>query len=447
MNRTRRRLLHLSGTGLIGFLAGCSNDGTGDTTEHTSSPPTSSGTSESTATTASTETTTTEQPSSLHTKYDSRKRFASPGTSFETFEDPARWRSLEGEMTPDSKTKHTGSQSLRLVGRGGHHVIIERRLSGTMNFTDRDVSAMIRTTTPSKIGFYVYLVDTDGNKAALELRDISYRPPDIGWFRTCPGVFEADEKLDLRTIDRILLQVTNGTADDVKAWVDDVRFHPKPDKGYVILSWDDGKRSYYENAAPLHDEYGYPAVLTHPPNLAGLKRDAFMSLEELKERESKGDEVVAHGSSQFPFSETSASKLDGILETHKQWLIDHEFSGADFIVYPGNNFDETALDVVSNYHYMGGMNQSGNVNTTGVCGFDPLVLPRTIGNDLEISKTVVDNVATYRNCGILNFHDFESSNTMSISDYGKLLSHIDGIAGVEVITFSDLWGMRTNTAP
>lgn len=441
---SRRGFLASAGLCATGLLAGCL-DGTPETatmttttTGTTTRPPSRTSTEETT-------TTTTETTPSLLTEYDSRKRYGSPGTSFDAFENPSFWRALEGTMTPDSTTKRTGRQSLRLVGRDGHHVILERELIEPMDFTDRDVSAMIRTTTPEKIGFYIYLVDSNDNYAALELRDITYRTPDVGWFRTCPGVFEvSDEAPDLTSIDRILLQVTNATADDVEAWVDDVRFHPKPETGYVVLSWDDGKRSYYDHAAPVHDRYDFPAVLTQPPHPDDVQYDLFMSIETLQERQAAGDEVVAHGSVDDPFARISASKLDGILKRNKQWLIDNEFAGADFIVYPGNNFDRTALNVIGKYHYMGGMNQSGNVNTTGVYGFDPLVLPRTIGHDLSIARNVVDRAAAYRNCGILNFHDFENDNTMSVSEYEKLLSYIDDTPGVEVITFSDLWEMRTS---
>ncbi|WP_435152710.1 polysaccharide deacetylase family protein [Haladaptatus sp. DFWS20] len=440
----RRRFLSLAGATTTALLAGCTSDTSRSTTETTTG--TTSATGGTTAeTTGTTETTTNPKPT-LRTKYNSRERYGSPGTSFDAFENPSHWKTLEGEKTPDRKTKHTGPQCLRLVGTDGHHVILQREFTEAMDFSNHDMSAMVRTTTLDKIGFYIYLLDAAGNYAVLELRDITYRKPDIGWFRTCPGVFKTSEtEPDLTNITRIKLQVTNATSDDVEAWVDDVRFHPKPEKGYIVLSWDDGKRSYYEHAAPVDDKYDLPAVLTQPPQPEAVEHDIFMSIEELQERQSKGDEIAAHGSVKNPFGEISASKLDGILRRNKQWLLNNEFGGADFIVYPGNNFDKTALEGISKYHYMGGMNQSGNVNTTGVHGFDPLVLPRTTGHDLEISKRVVDNVANHRNCGILNFHDFTNGNTMSVSEYEKLLAHIDSTSGVEVITFSDLWRMRTDT--
>ncbi len=168
-----------------------------------------------------------------------------------------------------------------------------------------------------------------------------------------------------------------------------------------------------------------------------------MPAKQLRERQKKGDEVVGHGSTDQPFARISKSELDAVLKRNKQWLIDNGLKGSDFIVHPGNNFDKAALDVIGKYHYMGGMNQAGHINTTGVHGFDPLVLPRTISEDLEISKKVVDRAAEGRNCGILNFHDFANDNTINPSEYKKLLSYIDGKSGVEVITFSDLWKMRT----
>ncbi|MFH5801625.1 polysaccharide deacetylase family protein [Haladaptatus sp. CMAA 1911] len=293
------------------------------------------------------------------------------------------------------------------------------------------------------VSFMAFLYDQDDNWVVLELRKVTYRPPDVGWFRTCPGVFKAsDTPPDLGNVVRIRLELGSASKNGVQAHVDDMRLHPKPNKGYIVLSWDDGNQNYYDQAAPINDNHGFPAVITMPVKPKRAGSSYFMSIEELHERQDKGDEVVVHGSTSSPFAKISAKKLEHILRRNKQWMIDNGFEGADFIVYPGNNYDKTALKTISKYFSMGGMNQSGNVNTTGVYGFDPLVLPRTIGNRLDISKRAVTLAAKYRQCTILNFHNFNSSNTMSPSDYKKLLTHIDSTKGIEVITFSDLWDMR-----
>ncbi len=337
----------------------------------------------------------------------------------------------------------TGTQSLKFSSDSREGVTAERHLDSPLDISKHDVSFAFRSETPMDVSFMVYMYDPDDNWVVLELRDVTYRPPDVGWFRTCPGVFKAsDTPPDLSNIVRMRLELGSGSSDGAQAHVDDMRLHPKPDKGYVILSWDDGDQNYYDQAAPLNDKHDFPAVITMPVEPKDAGSSYFMSIEELQERQDKGDEVVVHGSSADPFSEITPKRLEYILRRNKQWMIDNGFKGADFIVYPGNNFDKTALKVISKYFYMGGMNQSGSANTTGVYGFDPLLLPRTIGSRINISKRAVTLAAKYRQCTILNFHNFNSHNTMSKGDYKELLTHIDNTKGIEVITFSDLWDMR-----
>lgn len=421
---TRRRLLQLAGAAVGSSVAGCLDqqiDPTGDGSQDESSG--------------------TNGVPSLKTEYDSRERFASPGESFDTLEDETKWSSVVGTVDTDTETVFEGSQSLRLTGESGSNVGIERTLSA-VDLSEEDLSFAIRTTTPDDIAVYLRLFDAYGNDAILELRRITYRTSEVGWFRTCPGVFEtSDPAPDLSQVERLQLVVSNAGSDDVEVWVDDMRTHEKPDQGYVVLSWDDGKRAYYDEAAPIQDEFGFPAVMAAVPSFAS--QPSFMSAEQLTERQQAGDQIVLHESVDNSFHDLDADQLDQLLATNKQWFIDNEFEGANFIVYPGNNFDAGALEVLSRYHYVGGMNQAGRVNTTGVRGFDPLALPRTIGHDLDIAKSVVDKAAEHRNCGILNFHDFSAGNTIEKAEYRELLTHIDDTDNVEVITLDDLWEMRT----
>lgn len=389
--------------------------------------------------------TTTEDTSKpeLRTGYNSRKKFGEPGTSFDDFEDASEWTQVRNTVTPDSSISHTGTQSLKLSSDGKKGVIAERELDSPLDISKHDVSFAFRSKTPMVVSFMAYMYDQYGNWVVLELRDITYRPPDVGWFRTCPGVFKvSNTPPDLSNIVRIKLELGSGSKDGVEAHVDDMRLHPKPDTGYVVLSWDDGAQNYYNQAAPLHDKHDFSAVITMPVRPGKNKEPYFMTLDELHERQNKGDEVVVHGSGANKFARISAKKLEHVLRRNKQWMIDNGFDGANFIVYPGNNYDKTTIKIISKYFYMGGMNQSSNINTTGVYGFDPFVLPRTIGSRLDISKRAVTLAAKYRQCTILNFHNFNFPNTMRPREYKKLLTHIDNTKSIEVITFSDLWDMR-----
>ena len=376
---------------------------------------------------------------SLETSFLSREEYAQPGTSFDDFEDADLWTVTAGEMTFDDEIYFDGSQSMKLTGEDGQNIVVERAL-GDEYLTDLDFSFEILTTTPGNIAVYLEFTDIYGSRVNYQLRRITYRSNAVDWFRTSPGVFDMDVvPPEMDELDRMRLVVLNNS--EAEVWIDDLRVHDKPDVGYVILSWDDGFRDFYDDATPMHEEFGFRAVQAPIP---GRTSGRYMAVNELLERQEAGDEIVMHGT-HSPIHEYDEEDMEPRLRNDKQWFIDRGLKGADYIIYPHNSFNATSLEYKNKYHYCGGCNQSGDVNTTSVHGFDPLVLPRTIANDLEISKRAVDMAALGRNCTILNFHKWDVENTMPKADYRELLEHIDEKGDdIEVITFDDLWQMRMN---
>ena len=373
----------------------------------------------------------------LETSFRSREQYAQPGELFDDFEDESVWVASSGEMEFDDEVVFAGSQSLKLTATGGDNIVVERMLDGE-DLTDLDFSFALYTTTPRNIAVYLEFTDRYGSQVNYQLRRITYREPDVDWFRTCPGVFDIDVvPPEMDELERMRLVVLN--TDEAEVWVDDLRVHEKPEKGYVILSWDDGFSDFYTDASELHDEFGVQATQAVIPGYSG---DAYMSVPEMHERQDAGDQIVMHGTHD-PIHEYDEADMAQRLRNDKQWFVNNELKGADYIIYPHNSFNATSLELKQDYHYCGGCNQSGDVNTTGVHGFDPLVLPRTIGNDLTISKRAVDMAVEGRNCTILNFHRWEADNTISKEEYRELLEHIaDKGDLLEVITFEELWQMR-----
>ncbi|GAB7020447.1 polysaccharide deacetylase family protein [Halostagnicola bangensis] len=431
---TRRRILTLSGTAAAAGLAGCSEriddvtNGSDDSNGESSDEQTASALSEGVP--------------PLETEYNSREEYADPGESFDDFEDVEPWEVIEGEGEADEDHAFAGDQSLKLNSDGEDNILVERDVDDE-DFTDRDLSFAVRTTTPGNITINVHLVDRFGDEKIYSLREITYREPDVGWFRSSPGVFEETEiEPDLGQLDRIELHVLH-SMDEAEVWIDDIRTHDTPDQGYVILCWDDGSTDYYETASPLHDEYDFSTVQAPVPRWTEEGRDGIMSVSQLQERQDEGDQIVVHGTHSPLHEVEDEDDLEARLGGDKNWFIEHGFEGANYIVYPHNSFDQTSLEYITDYHYCGGFNQAGNVNTTGVYGFDPLALPRTIGHDLDIATRCIDLVEEHNQCSILNFHTFEADNTMDEDDYEELLEYIDD-SDVEVITFDELWEMRTS---
>lgn len=375
----------------------------------------------------------------VETKYNSRKEFRQPGDQLDDFENVEPWEVTRGSGEIDQDVAFDGSQSIRLTANNGQNITLERQIE-TTDMSDLDISMAVRTSTPSNIAIGIQLVDIYGGYAHHQLRQVTYRNSDVGWFRTCPGVFEQSSMpLEREVVEEIKVNIYN--TGNAEVWVDDLRTNQKPEKGYVILSWDDGTNAFYEQASPLHDEYDVNAVQAAVRQWVRGQREGTMTVDQLKERQEAGDQIVAHGT-HTRFAQMDKDDLEDAVRRDKNWAVQNDFQGGHYIVYPHNSFNNTVLDVLSNYYYAGGFNQSGNVNLTGVHGFDPLVLPRTIGSDLNIATRCVDLAAEHRQCTILNFHDFSLENTLNKNEYKQLLQHINDTDNVEVITLDDLWNMR-----
>ncbi len=439
-NNTRRRFLALSGSATLAGLAGCTDRFGSEASEENGSDPSNESTS---GTTEQSETNSYEPPAlTVETEYNSREEFGQPGESFDDFEDLDAWETVQGSAEADEDVAFEGSQSLKLTAEDGENVIVERSIE-TTDLTDREFSLAVQTSTPGNVAVDIRLFDIYGGYAHHQLRSVTYRTPDIGWFRTNPGVFEESSvPLERDVVDEIQIIVYN--TGDAEVWVDDLRVHDKPEKGYVVLCWDDGFDDFYDTASPLHDEYGVNAVQAAVRQWTRGQREGIMTVGQLKERQEAGDQIVAHGTHTH-LAQMDEDSLRDSLRRDKNWAVQNEFQGGHYIVYPHNSFDQTTLDVISDYYYAGGFNQAGDVNLTGVHGFDPLVLPRTIGHDLDIAMRCVDLAVQHRQCTILNFHAFDLDNTIDTDEYEQLLEHIDSKGdALEVIDFDDLWTMRRN---
>ncbi|MFU8866939.1 polysaccharide deacetylase family protein [Natronococcus sp.] len=378
----------------------------------------------------------------VETEYNSREEFRQPGEQLNDFETGDDWTVLEGEAEMDDEFSFDGDQSIRLMAEDEDNAAVGTELDEATDMENLDLSVAVQTTTPHNIALEIQLRDIYGGYASYMVPSVSYGDENPGWFRMCPGFAdESTTPVEQDAIDEIRLVVHN-TGDEAEVWFDDLRTHEKPDQGYVILNWDDGFEDFYEPAGELHDEYDVNAVLAVVRQWTRDQREGIMTINQLEERQEAGDQIIAHGT-HTQFTDLSDEELDDTLRTDKNWAVNAELEGGHYIVFPHNDFDQRVLDIASNYYYAGGFNQAGSPNLTGVHGFDPLVLPRTIGHDLDIAMQCVDAAAQHNQCTILNFHQFELDNTMDLDDYEELLEYINE-SDVEVIDFDDLWTMRRN---
>jgi len=160
----------------------------------------------------------------LETEFNSRERLRQPGESFDDFSDLEPWTVEQGSGEADTDTVFAGEQSFKLQSNGGENVVAQRSLGGE-DMAETDVSFAIRTTTPESITVNLRLVDRFGSSKVYSLREITYRSPDIGWFRASPGVFQQSEyEPDLDNLDRLEIQLLHSMP-EAEVWIDDLRTH------------------------------------------------------------------------------------------------------------------------------------------------------------------------------------------------------------------------------
>jgi hypothetical protein len=259
-SNSRRKFLALSGSATAAGLAGCMDFVSSETSDDSDDDSSSNGDDSNGGDSSNDNDGGYEPPEpQVETKYNSREEFRQPGDQLDDFENEDDWELLYGgEVEVDDETSFDGSQSPRLTAEDGGNVAIEKQIE-TTDMSDLDVSLAVRTSTPGNVGIDIRLLDIYGGYAHHQLRSVTYRTPDIGWFRICPGVLqESSTPLERDVINRIQITVYNTR--DAEVWVDDLRTNEKPEKGYVMLCWDDGFNGFYDEASPLHDEYGVNAV-------------------------------------------------------------------------------------------------------------------------------------------------------------------------------------------
>ncbi len=222
---TRRRFLALSGATGIAGMAGCADriKSATDAVGGDSSAETPGGSDGSTPGL-------TDGVPPLETAFDSRDRYRKPGESFDDFADLDRWTVSQGSGDADADVVFDGEQSFKLRSNGSENIVAERSLEGE-DLTETDLSVAIRTTTPQSIAVNLRLVDQFGSEKVYSLREIRYRAPDVGWFRTSPGVFQQDDvDPSLDYLDRLEIQVLHSMP-EAELWVDDLRTTGRPIRG------------------------------------------------------------------------------------------------------------------------------------------------------------------------------------------------------------------------
>ena len=334
-----------------------------------------------------------------------------------------------------------GEQGIRLTaGAEEPYVGAVRAFSEPLDLQGKSLSISFQAANPQIHRVEIELIAPDqGN--TLELNRTNTGPRNH-WLTLDMGATGENgdpnlgEVYELRLIGRDRAQ-----GEPIDMTVDEIRLHDAPEKGKVMLTWDDSHHTH-TTAFEIMEEFGFAGVegVIHHAVGSSTRLDTG----QLRQMQSSGWDVASHphpqgnGSAYLTEENWSESEQRKIIEDSKNWLETRGFEdGAKYYIAPGNMRDATNLELLREYHKAsisyGGGNQGLPVN-------DPHAIGRIDGNDPETVKQYVDLAEKYNQLVAPLWHsigDDPEEFTITPDEYRNLLEYIDA-ADVEVATVSDL---------
>lgn len=161
--------------------------------------------------------------------------------------------------------------------------------------------------------------------------------------------------------------------------------------GCVVLTFDDGLLSQYQNALPVLSDVGLPAVFFVLPGFAdGVHR--YMGIRELQLLARAGFDVEAHTCNHPNLPRLARLNLDAFfaeLSDCKRLLEGIVGAPVNYVAYPSGTYDATVLDAVARFGYRGAFStrQSAVLNANS-----PFTLPRIRYDPSESPSTVLRRI-------------------------------------------------------
>lgn len=355
-------------------------------------------------------------------------------------EDIDEWFALDGELVPDEEMALTGGQSVR-IENAGESAGIARSFPEGLDAEGHHLSLALQVENPRPARVTVRILAPGQADQLWGTRTVL--SPYEGWLRMDVGYSgqRGEPFLDDIQEIQINLDVPGGDEEEIRFWVDDLRMTPAASQGYVMLTFDDGPASQFENAYPMLEERDMQGVAAVVPD--SLNREGRLSIDELREMRDAGWDVSSHpeGTAFTELEDPDAIRAD--IESAHDYLDNRGFpDGARSMFVPYHNTNEEVVEITREYHelssYFGG-------TPNAVPFTDPMHLSRVDMHDLEGFTEMIDIAAEHNQLAIGLAHgvvpegeiDDDPLADMTIEELEELLDYIEE-SDVQVVTASDL---------
>lgn len=368
------------------------------------------------------------------------------GEVVESFEDVSHWEAV-GSSTIEqddgsdgaSPPPVDGGYSLRVEADGIAQA--EATYDEPLDFSDRTPSFAMYADRPDGFpSLFVILWDEDGNSSRFLATYDGWT--DGGWIRYDPrtDAYEYNDQMDFSRVARVRIRLSADS--DARFWVDELRAVPRPDKGKVLVMFDDIPQSQYEHALPILRDHDVPAAVSVPTDLVGSS--GRMSLDQLREFEDAGCELVSQSTTRESLFDLDEGELRDRLRRSHDWLVENAQNpeGAKHLAFPRSDYDERILSVSSEIYEMSYVH--GSACAAGIT--DPRTVTRVNYDDYgpERFRIASDRMATHRELLVVVVRGLDGEER--VQGLRDLCAFLDSRDDVDAISPSELLALQEELA-
>ncbi|WP_255168697.1 polysaccharide deacetylase family protein [Natrononativus amylolyticus] len=359
-----------------------------------------------------------------------------PSASLEVlddFEDLSLWTTLEGTLSADTDRYASGTQSARLEATvADSSVVIAREFDAPRDFSTAVPGLALQS--GRMVSPTIQLFDDAGDR-------IDYRRAVKGGLPTMRfnfGVSNVVGSPDLSAITHLRIVAWAGEHTR-RFWCDELHLTPRPERGKVMIQFDDGYETDYTEAFPILERYGYPAVTFVNPGRVGASSVGgrpVLDLAQIEELADAGWTISSHTENHPALSELDAAEQEAEIRDAKEWLVDHGFEdGAQYFAYPFGEYDATTIELVEKYHALG---FAGGPPAQGYA-VNPQLCSRIGDPDFERAREAFDWAASMNGISSVFYHALDDEDDLAdFESTIEYLHELESAGDVDVILPRDV---------
>ncbi|WP_244531650.1 polysaccharide deacetylase family protein [Halogranum amylolyticum] len=243
------------------------------------------------------------------------------------------------------------------------------------------------------------------------------------WVRIDLGYTGKTGEPVMKAIQELRLMVLTPEGKPIDVRIDDLRKIPKPDKGKVVLQFDDAVTSQYEVAFKELQKRGWPGGVAVIPD--AINSEGNLTTGQMREMRDAGWDMMAHPQAPEPLPAYSKAKQQRIIQQAHNYLDLKGFpEGARHFVAPYNRVSKTTLEIVEQYHETGFMFGACPNNAQQPSNMH--AISRVMGKDPQGTRRILNLAEEFNQLAVVTWHsigDGEEYET-SPADFMNVLDHL-----------------------